>query len=300
MKMNERIDKNKLERIRDGKGFIAALDQSGGSTPKALANYGIKEDAYKNDDEMFELIHEIRKRVFTSPSFDKRILGAILFYKTMESKVNDVYTSEYLWNEKGIVSFLKVDKGLEEEVSGVQLMRDIDDLEEQLDLARKRGVFGTKMRSVIHEASKEGIDAIVTQQFNIAKKICDAGLVPIIEPEVDIHSEDKELCEEILKDKIKEKLEKWDKKDLIMFKLTLPTINNYYKDLYDYEAVVRVVALSGGYSIDQACDLLEKNNNVIASFSRALLEGLSANQTDEEFNTMLNNSIQKIYTSSIS
>lgn len=300
MKMNERIDKNKLERIRDGKGFIAALDQSGGSTPKALANYGIKEDAYKNDDEMFELIHEMRKRVFTSPSFDKRILGAILFSKTMESKVNDVYTSEYLWNEKGIVSFLKVDKGLEKEVSGVQLMRDIDDLEEQLDLARKRGVFGTKMRSVIHEASKEGIDAIVTQQFNIAKKICDAGLVPIIEPEVDIHSEDKELCEEILKDKIKEKLEKWDKKDLIMFKLTLPTINNYYKDLYDYEAVVRVVALSGGYSIDQACDLLEKNNNVIASFSRALLEGLSANQTDEEFNTMLNNSIQKIYTSSIS
>lgn len=300
MKMNERIDKNKLERIRDGKGFIAALDQSGGSTPKALANYGIKEDAYKNDDEMFELIHEMRKRVFTSPSFDKRILGAILFSKTMESKVNDVYTSEYLWNEKGIVSFLKVDKGLEKEVSGVQLMRDIDDLEEQLDLARKRGVFGTKMRSVIHEASKEGIDAIVTQQFNIAKKICDAGLVPIIEPEVDIYSEDKELCEEILKDKIKEKLEKWDKKDLIMFKLSLPTINNYYKDLYDYEAVVRVVALSGGYSIDQACDLLEKNNNVIASFSRALLEGLSANQTDEEFNTMLNNSIQKIYTSSIS
>ena len=193
--MNERIDINKLERIRNGKGFIAALDQSGGSTPKALATYGIKEDAYKNDDEMFELIHEMRKRVFTSPSFDKRILGAILFYKTMESKVNDVYTSEYLWNEKGIVSFLKVDKGLEKEVSGVQLMRDIDDLDEQLDAARKRGVFGTKMRSVIHEASKEGIDAIVTQQFNIAKKICDAGLVPIIEPEVDIHSEDKELCQ---------------------------------------------------------------------------------------------------------
>ncbi len=300
MKMNERIDKNKLERIKDGKGFIAALDQSGGSTPKALANYGIKEDAYKNDDEMFNLIHEMRKRVFTSTVFDKRILGAILFSKTMESKVNDLYTSEYLWNEKGIVSFLKVDKGLEKEVSGVQLMRDIDDLDEQLDLARKRGIFGTKMRSVIHEASKEGIDAIVTQQFNIAKKICDAGLVPIIEPEVDINSEDKELCEELLKDKIKEKLEKWDKKDLIMFKLTLPTIDNYYKDLYDYEAVVRVVALSGGYSIDKACDLLEKNNNVIASFSRALLEGLSANQTDEEFDTVLNNSIQKIYSSSIS
>lgn len=300
MKMNERIDKNKLERIKDGKGFIAALDQSGGSTPKALANYGIKEDAYKNDDEMFNLIHEMRKRVFTSTVFDKRILGAILFSKTMESKVNDLYTSEYLWNEKGIVSFLKVDKGLEKEVSGVQLMRDIDDLDEQLDLARKRGIFGTKMRSVIHEASKEGIDAIVTQQFNIAKKICDAGLVPIIEPEVDINSEDKELCEELLKDKIKEKLEKWDKKDLIMFKLTLPTIDNYYKDLYDYEAVVRVVALSGGYSIDKACALLEKNNNVIASFSRALLEGLSANQTDEEFDTVLNNSIQKIYSSSIS
>ena len=298
--MNERIDQNKLERIRDGKGFIAALDQSGGSTPKALATYGIKEDAYKNEDEMFELIHEMRKRVFTSPSFDRRILGAILFYKTMESKVNDVYTSEYLWNEKGIVSFLKVDKGLEKEVSGVQLMRDIDDLDEQLDLARKRGVFGTKMRSVIHEASKEGIEAVVTQQFNIAKKICDAGLVPIIEPEVDIHSEDKELCEEILRDKIIEKLDKWDKNDLIMFKLSLPTVDNYYKDLYDYEAVVRVVALSGGYSIDEACEILEKNNNVIASFSRALLEGLSANQTDEEFDTMLNNSIQKIYTSSIS
>ena len=298
--MNEKIDQNKLERVKNGKGFIAALDQSGGSTPKALASYGIKEDAYKNDDEMFELIHEMRKRVFTSPSFDKRILGAILFYKTMESKVNDVYTSEYLWNEKGIVSFLKVDKGLEKEVSGVQLMREIDDLDEQLDLARKRGIFGTKMRSVIKEASKEGIDAVVTQQFNYAKKICDAGLVPIIEPEVDINSEDKELCEEILKDKIKEKLEKWDKNDLIMFKFTLPTIDNYYKDLYDYDAVIRVVALSGGYSIDKACELLEKNNNVIASFSRALLDGLSANQTDEEFDNILNNSIQKIYSSSIS
>ena len=298
--MNENIDQNKLERIRNGKGFIAALDQSGGSTPKALASYGIKEDAYKNDDEMFELIHEMRKRVFTSPSFDKRVLGAILFTKTMESKVNDLYTSEYLWNEKQVVSFLKVDKGLEKEVSGVQLMRDIDDLDEQLDLARKRGVFGTKMRSVIKEASKEGIEAVVTQQFNIAKKICDAGLVPIIEPEVDINSEEKELCEEILRDKIIEKLEKWDKKDLIMFKFTLPTIDNYYKDLYDYEAVVRIVALSGGYSIDKACELLEKNNNVIASFSRALLEGLSANQTDEEFDTVLNNSIQKIYSSSIS
>ncbi len=298
--MNERIDKDKLERIKEGKGFIAALDQSGGSTPKALLNYGITEDAYKNEDEMFDLIHEMRKRVFTSPVFDKRILGAILFTKTMESKVNDLYTSEYLWNEKRIVSFLKIDKGLQKEVSGVQLMSDIDDLDEQLDLARRRGIFGTKMRSVIHEASKEGIEAVVTQQFNLAKKICDAGLVPIIEPEVDINSEDKELCEEILKDQIKEKLEKWDQKDLIMFKVTIPTINNYYKDLYDYDAVVRVVALSGGYSIDKACELLEKNNNVIASFSRALLEGLSANQSDEEFDTVLNNSIQKIYSSSIS
>ncbi len=298
--MNERIDKDKLERIKEGKGFIAALDQSGGSTPKALLNYGITEDAYNNEDEMFDLIHEMRKRVFTSPVFDKRILGAILFTKTMESKVNDLYTSEYLWNEKRIVSFLKIDKGLQKEVSGVQLMSDIDDLDEQLDLARRRGIFGTKMRSVIHEASKEGIEAVVTQQFNLAKKICDAGLVPIIEPEVDINSEDKELCEEILKDQIKEKLEKWDQKDLIMFKVTIPTINNYYKDLYDYDAVVRVVALSGGYSIDKACELLEKNNNVIASFSRALLEGLSANQSDEEFDTVLNNSIQKIYSSSIS
>ena len=298
--MDERIDKDKLERIKEGKGFIAALDQSGGSTPKALLNYGIPEDAYKNDDEMFDLIHEMRKRVFTSPVFDKRILGAILFTKTMESKVNDLYTSDYLWNEKRIVSFLKIDKGLQKEVSGVQLMADIDDLDEQLDLARRRGIFGTKMRSVIHEASKEGIEAVVTQQFNLAKKICDAGLVPIIEPEVDINSEDKELCEELLKDQIKEKLEKWDQKDLIMFKVTIPTINNYYKDLYDYDAVVRVVALSGGYAIDKACELLEKNNNVIASFSRALLEGLSVNQSDEEFDNVLNNSIQKIYSSSIS
>ena len=298
--MDERIDKDKLERIKEGKGFIAALDQSGGSTPKALLNYGITEDAYKNEDEMFDLIHEMRKRVFTSPVFDKRILGAILFTKTMESKVNDLYTSDYLWNEKRIVSFLKIDKGLQKEVSGVQLMSDIDDLDEQLDLARRRGIFGTKMRSVIHEASKEGIEAVVTQQFNLAKKICDAGLVPIIEPEVDINSEDKELCEELLKDQIKEKLEKWDQKDLIMFKVTIPTINNYYKDLYDYDAVVRVVALSGGYSIDKACELLEKNNNVIASFSRALLEGLSANQSNEEFDNILNNSIQKIYSSSIS
>ncbi len=298
--MKDYMDQEKLNIVKERKGFIAALDQSGGSTAKTLKKYGITEDQYNGEEEMFECIHQMRKRVFTSPVFDKRILGAILFTKTMESKVNDLYTSEYLWNEKRIVSFLKIDKGLQKEVSGVQLMSDIDDLDEQLDLARRRGIFGTKMRSVIHEASKEGIEAVVTQQFNLAKKICDAGLVPIIEPEVDINSEDKELCEEILKDQIKEKLEKWDQKDLIMFKVTIPTINNYYKDLYDYDAVVRVVALSGGYSIDKACELLEKNNNVIASFSRALLEGLSANQSDEEFDTVLNNSIQKIYSSSIS
>ena len=295
------MDEEKLRIMKENKGFIAALDQSGGSSAKTLEAYGIHENEYSSEEEMFDLIHEMRKRVFTSKVFtNEHIIGTILFEKTMNSKVNDKYTADYLWDEKKILSFLKIDKGLAEQENGVKLMKGIPGIVDSLKLANERHIFGTKMRSVIYEYNELGIKEVVEQQFLLAKIICDNGLVPIIEPEVDINSEDKELCEEILKDQIKEKLEKWDQKDLIMFKVTIPTINNYYKDLYDYDAVVRVVALSGGYSIDKACELLEKNNNVIASFSRALLEGLSANQSDDEFDTVLNNSIQKIYSSSIS
>ena len=287
------IMKNKL-------GFIAALDQSGGSSSKTLKAYGIEESEYNSEEEMFNLIHEMRKRVFTSKSFtNEHIIGAILFEKTMLSKVNDEFTADYLWNEKKIVSFLKVDKGLAEETNGVKLMKEIPNLAEELQEAREKNVFGTKMRSVIYEANEEGIRDIVNQQFEFAKTICDGGLVPIIEPEVDIHSEQKELCEKILKDEIIRKLKEWNPADKIMFKFTIPTVANHYLDLYDYDCVVRIVALSGGYEIDEACELLAKNNRMIASFSRALLQDLNAHQTQEEFDTALNNAIVKIYNASI-
>ena len=295
------MDNKKLEVVKTRTGFIAALDQSGGSSAKTLEKYGIKKDEYQTEEEMFDLIHQMRTRVITSDVFnDNHILGTILFYKTMMGKIEGEYSADYLWNKKNIVSFLKVDKGLEEEENGVKLMKPIPDLEKQLDEANVKHVFGTKMRSVIYEANEKGIEDIVNQQFEFAKVICNKGLVPIIEPEVDINSKDKEKCEEILHEKIKEKLNNWKLEDKIMFKFTIPTKANLYEDLYNYEAVIRVVALSGGYDIDKACELLSKNNKMIASFSRALLQDLNANQSQEEFDQKLHDVIVKIYDASIS
>lgn len=289
------------EIIKNKKGFIAALDQSGGSSSKTLKAYGIDESEYNTEEEMFDLIHEMRKRVFTSKAFtNEHIIGAILFEKTMLSKVNDKYTADYLWNEKRIVSFLKVDKGLDEQANGVKLMKEIPTLAEELKEAREKNVFGTKMRSVIYEANEEGIRAVVKQQFEFAKQICDAGLVPIIEPEVDINAPEKEKCEEILKSEVKKQLDSWNEEDKIMFKFTIPTVANHYLDLYDYSCVVRIVALSGGYDVDKAVELLAQNNRMIASFSRALLQDLNVHQTQEEFDTKLNDVIVKIYNASIS
>lgn len=289
------------EIIKNKKGFIAALDQSGGSSSKTLKAYGIDESEYNTEEEMFNLIHEMRKRVFTSKAFtNEHIIGAILFEKTMLSKVNDEYTADYLWNEKRIVSFLKVDKGLAEQANGVKLMKEIPTLAEDLREAREKNVFGTKMRSVIYEANEEGIRAVVKQQFEFAKQICDAGLVPIIEPEVDINAPEKEKCEEILKSEVKKQLDSWNEEDKIMFKFTIPTVANHYLDLYDYSCVVRIVALSGGYDVDKAVELLAQNNRMIASFSRALLQDLNVHQTQEEFDKKLNDVIVKIYNASIS
>lgn len=288
------------EIIKNKKGFIAALDQSGGSSSKTLKAYGISEDKYSTEEEMFDLIHEMRKRVFTSKSFsNEHIIGAILFEKTMLSKVDGKYTADYLWDEKKIVSFLKIDKGLDELQNGVKLMKNIEGLSDKLREAKEKNIFGTKMRSVIYEANAEGIKRIVDQQFEIAKIICDAGLVPIIEPEVDIHSAEKEKCEEILKEEIKNKLATWNSEDKIMFKFTIPSVANHYLDLYDFECVVRIVALSGGYDIEEAVELLSKNNKIIASFSRALLQDLNVNQSSEEFDKKLEEVILKIYNASI-
>ncbi len=290
-----------LEIMKEKKGFIAALDQSGGSSSKTLAKYGIKENEYSSEEEMFNLIHEMRKRVFTSKAFtNDKIIGAILFERTMLSKVDGEFTADYLWNQKKIVSFLKVDKGLAEEKNGVKLMKPIANLEEELKEANEKNVFGTKMRSVIYEANEEGIKDIVNQQFEFAEIICNAGLVPIIEPEVDINSAEKEKCEEILKREVIKHLENWDVAKKIMFKFTIPTKENLYLDLYNYDCVVRVVALSGGYELEKAVELLSKNNRMIASFSRALLQDLNVNQTQEEFDEKLGNVIEKIYEASIS
>ena len=287
------------EIVKNRKGFIAALDQSGGSSKKTLNLYGVEESTYQTEEEMFSLIHEMRKRVITSKVFNKdRILGAILFERTMNSMIGDKYTADYLWEDKKIVSFLKVDKGLMDEANGVKLMKEIPGLVETLKLARDRHIFGTKMRSVIYEANEEGIKNIINQQFEFAKVICENGLVPIIEPEVDINSKDKELCEKIMKEEIVKHLNEWDEKNTIMFKFTIPTVPNYYLDLYNYKFVLKIVALSGGYTNDKACELLALNNNMIASFSRALLENLRVYQTDEEFDKTLDEAIEKIYEAS--
>lgn len=294
------MNKEMLEIIKDKRGFIAALDQSGGSSSKTLKSYGILENEYSTEEEMFNLIHEMRKRVFTSKAFtNEHIIGAILFERTMLSKVNDEYTADYLWNEKKIVSFLKVDKGLQDEANGVKLMKPIPELANELKEANEKHVFGTKMRSVIYEPNEDGIKAVVKQQFEFAKIICDAGLVPIIEPEVDINAPEKEKCEEILKAEVKKQLDSWNENDKIMFKFTIPTVANHYLDLYDYACVVRIVALSGGYDVDKAVELLSKNNRMIASFSRALLQDLNVHQSQDEFDAKLSDVIVKIYNASI-
>ena len=288
-----------LDKVTNGNGFIAALDQSGGSTPKALRLYGISEDSYDTEEEMFDLVHKMRTRIVTSPAFTSdKILGAILFEQTMESKVDGKYTAEYL-ADKGIAPFLKVDKGLADKENGVQLMKPMPELDELLDRANEHGIFGTKMRSVIHEANEDAIKEVVKQQFDIGKRILDKGLVPIIEPEVDIHSEDKEKIEDIMKVAILDELEKLEEGQDVMLKLTIPSVRNNFKELVKHPRVIRVVALSGGYSRATANELLKENDGIIASFSRGLTEGLSVDQTDEEFNNMLEDSVEKIYDASV-
>lgn len=294
------MNEKQLQQMTSKKGFIAALDQSGGSTPKALRLYGIPEDKYSTDDEMFDLVHEMRTRIIKSPSFTgEKIIGAILFEKTIERKIDDKFTADYLWEEKGIVPFLKVDKGLQPEANGVQLMKDIPTLDELLKKGIEKHIFGTKMRSVIKSANEEGIKAIVAQQFDIAKKILSYGLIPIIEPEVDIHSVDKEKCEEILKKEIFANLDKLDKDQKIMLKLTIPSVEGFYSDVIAHDNVLRVVALSGGYTRADSNEKLAKNPGLIASFSRALTEGLNVDQTQKEFDDLLEESINGIYQASI-
>ncbi|WP_106496326.1 fructose bisphosphate aldolase [Lentibacillus sp. Marseille-P4043] len=295
------MQQSQFEKMKNGEGFIAALDQSGGSTPKALALYGIEEDSYNGKDEMFDLVHEMRTRIITSPAFDSEyIIGAILFEQTMDREIEGMYTADYLAEKKGIVPFLKVDKGLAEESNGVQMMKPITDLDETLKRANERHIFGTKMRSVIKEANPEGIKAVVAQQFEIGKQIVAAGLVPIIEPEVDINSKEKEKCEELLKAEILDQLNKLGDDEHVMLKVTIPTVANTYKELIEHPNVVRVVALSGGYAVDEANEKLKENNGLIASFSRALSQDLNANQTDEEFNNALGKAVKSIYEASIS
>ncbi len=294
------MNKEQFERMKNGKGFIAALDQSGGSTPKALLNYGVTEDAYSNEEEMFDKVHEMRKRIIKDEAFTSdRILAAILFKVTMNSKIDGKFTGDYLWEEKGIVPILKVDEGLDVEKDGAQLMKPFKHIDELLTNAKERNIFGTKMRSVVKELNEESIKKVVEQQFDYAKKISAAGFVPIIEPEVDIHAKDKAEIEEVLKKYLVEELKKLDKETYVMFKLTLPEKENLYEDLYDFDQTVRVVALSGGYSRDDANEKLRKNKGVIASYSRALTEGLNVNQTDEEFTKMLDDSIEKNYSASV-
>ena len=294
------MNQKQMEQMKRGKGFIAALDQSGGSTPKALEAYGVGHDAYKNDDEMYLKVHEMRTRIIKSPAFKSdRIIGSILFEQTMDRMIDGQFTADYLWNVKGVVPFLKVDKGLADEADGVQLMKPIPALDALLDRAVARNIFGTKMRSVIKKANPKGIQAIVEQQFDIGRQILAKGLVPIIEPEVDIHSEDKASSEALLKDAILTQLALLPNDHPVMLKLSIPTVVNFYSDLIQHPKVLRVVALSGGYSRDEANQLLSKNHGLIASFSRALSEGLSANQTDEAFDLEMRSSVDQIYAASI-
>jgi len=291
---------NQMEKAGHGQGFIAALDQSGGSTPKALKAYGIDEGAYSNEDEMFDLIHVMRTRIITSPAFTgDRLIGAILFEQTMDREIEGKGSAEYLWDVKQVVPFLKVDKGLAAEADGVQLMKPIPGLDDLVARAHSKGVFGTKMRSVIKQPNPAGIKAIVDQQFTVGKQILAGGLMPILEPEADIFMENRSEAERLLKEGILAELGDLGADQQVMLKLSIPVEDDFYADLIAHPKVLRVVALSGGYSRAEANDRLVRNHGLTASFSRALSEGLSAQQTDEEFNHMLDESIQSIYEASI-
>ncbi len=294
------MNTEQLNKMRTGKGFIAALDQSGGSTPKALRLYGIEESEYSGDAQMFDLIHGMRTRMIKSPAFNgDRVLGAILFEGTMDRDIDGIGSAEYLWSKKGVIPFLKVDKGLADEANGVQVMKPMPELDALLTRAVAKGIFGTKMRSVIKLANKAGIDAVVKQQFEVGRQILAAGLVPIIEPEVDINSPEKAAAEDLLKAAIAAELAAQPADKPIMLKLTLPSTDNFYADFVKHASVLRVVALSGGYSREDANAKLSRNNGMIASFSRALTEGLSAKQSEADFNAMLDSTIAGIYAASI-
>jgi fructose-bisphosphate aldolase class I len=293
------MNEQQFQKIKSDKGFIAALDQSGGSTPKALKLYGIGEDEYSGDDQMFAKVHEMRSRIITSPSFNgDRILGAILFENTMDRQIAGLGSAAYLWDVKQVVPFLKVDKGLADEVDGVQVMKPIPGLDALLARAREKGVFGTKMRSFIKLADDAGVKAVVNQQFEIAHQILAAGFVPIIEPEIDIHSPQKEEAEALLKAAILEHIDQLTPNQYVMVKLTLPDIDDFYADLVNHTSILRVVALSGGYTREEADARLARNHGVVASFSRALTEGLFVTQSDAGFDAVLNASIQSIYEAS--
>ncbi|MFO1312593.1 MAG: fructose bisphosphate aldolase [Burkholderiales bacterium] len=293
------MNPQQYEKVKSAKGFIAALDQSGGSTPKALSLYGIKQDAYSGEKQMYDLIHAMRTRIVTSPAFNgDRILGAILFEQTMDRDIEGRGSADYLWSVKNVVPFLKVDKGLADEANGVQVMKPNPGLDALLARARGKGVFGTKMRSVIKHANAAGIDQVVEQQFAVGKEILAAGLMPIIEPEVDIHATDKKGAEALLKASILKQLDALGPQQ-VMLKLTIPSVDDFYADLVSHPRILRVVALSGGYSRDEANALLARNRGVIASFSRALTEGLTAQQSDQEFNKALDASIASIYAASV-
>ncbi|WP_276908173.1 fructose bisphosphate aldolase [Peptoniphilus duerdenii] len=293
------MNQKQLDKLRNNKGFIAALDQSGGSTPKALRLYGIGEDKYNSEEEMFDLVHKMRTRIIKSPSFSgEKILAAILFKITMNSKIDGKYTPDFLWEEKNVVPILKVDEGLAEEENGVKLMKEMKSIDELLENAKERNIFGTKMRSVIYSYNEEGIKAVVKQQFDYAKKIANAGFVPIIEPEVDIHAEEKEKIEKFLHEIMIEELKKLGEKTYVMFKMTLPEVPNLYDDFNDFPNVVRVVALSGGYSREESNRRLKENRRMVASFSRALTEGLQNDMTEEEFDRLLGESVESIYDAS--
>ena len=293
------MNKKQIDLMKNGEGFIAALDQSGGSTPGALEGYGITEAEYETEAEMFKLIHEMRTRVITSPAFSsEQILAAILFKQTMNNKMAGKYTADYLWEEKGILPILKVDQGTENKENGVQLMKPMTKLEQLLEEAEKHNIFGTKMRSIIHSANPKGIKDIVAQQFEYGKKIYDAGFIPILEPEVNIKSEDKFESEKILKEEILKLLQELDDEKYI-FKLSIPSQADFYQEIIEHPNVVRVVALSGGYSQEAAVNKLSENHNMIASFSRALLQDLYIDQSKEEFNNTLKDAVIKIYKASI-
>jgi len=294
------VNKEQLDKVASGKGFIAALDQSGGSTPKALKLYGVEESAYKNEAEMFDLVHAMRARIVGSPAFNgERVLGAILFEMTMDRQFDGQDAAAYLWEKKQVVPFLKVDKGLADEVDGVQLMKPMPGLDSLLARAAAKGVFGTKMRSVVNAANAKGIDAVVAQQFEVGKQILAAGLMPIIEPEVNIKATDKTEAEALLKAAILKQLDALGADQTVMLKLSIPTVDGFYSELVQHPKVVRVVALSGGYSRDESNAMLAKNPGVIASFSRALTEGLSAQQSDAEFDAALDKAVESIYRASI-